>query len=70
MEIIKPGNTEQARKTLMFYCTNCGCVFSADNTEYSYGGSHCNTNYFKHPCPTCCHTVYAEEENLTYKIYK
>lgn len=61
MEIIKPGNIEQTLKVLTFHCTNCGCVFSANNTEYSYGGSQYNQPYYKHPCPTCSRIVYTEE---------
>ena len=61
MEIIKPGNLEQTLKTLVFCCTNCGCVFSADNTEYEYAGSQYNQPYYSHLCPTCGRKVYTED---------
>jgi hypothetical protein len=61
MEIITPGNTQIILKPKRFICSNCGCVFIADCTEYEYAGMQYNQPYYKCLCPTCCKYVYTEE---------
>ena len=34
MEIIKHGDPDKLKGTKYFICTECGCEFKADNTEY------------------------------------
>lgn len=61
MEIIQPGNLQTTLKPKRFICSNCGCVFIADCTEYEYAGMQYNQPYYKCLCPTCCKYVYTEE---------
>ena len=61
MEIITPGNLNKTPKPKRFMCSNCGCVFVANCTEYVYAGMQYNQPYYKCLCPTCCKYVYTEE---------
>ena len=61
MEIIKPGDVNKILKPKRFICPNCGCVFMADCTEYSYAGMQYNQPHYQCLCPTCCRNVYTEE---------
>lgn len=60
MEIIKVGDISRLKHIREFECEECGCVFLADGTEYSYAGMQFNTSYYKCECPTCGLFVYAE----------
>lgn len=35
MKIIKSGDLRKFKETKRFTCKHCGCVFEADNTEYT-----------------------------------
>lgn len=64
MEIIKFGNRDKAKPKKRFVCSNCGCEFIADNTEYQ---SASQIEFFhdgirrKCKCPCCQKMVYAHE---------
>jgi hypothetical protein len=59
MEIIKAGDLSLLKKPKTFECPYCGCVFKANNTEYTYSGSQYNISYYKCECPTCENMVNA-----------
>lgn len=61
MKIIKAGDLSTTLKPKRFICSNCGCVFTADCTEYEYAGMQYNQPYYKCLCPTCCKYVYTED---------
>lgn len=50
MRIIKEGST-----TKQFTCSNCGCIFECDASEYrrETGCTNINVTYYTAVCPTC-----------------
>ena len=61
MRIIKPGRIN--KRTKLFTCDNCGCVFEADENEYKYC-DYSTAMYYnsdaKCKCPSCGNDAYAE----------
>lgn len=61
MEILKHGNIKKL-EFQKFCCKECGCVFIADNTEYTNCIAEPYAHYdlieFSCICPTCGQTVY------------
>ena len=56
MEIIKPGNLNKLKQIMCFECRKCGCIFTADNTEYEIDDQY-NQEYYACKCPTCGNQV-------------
>lgn len=54
MEIIKQGDKEKARKKKLgirqFVCTDCDCVWTATNEEYTFGNQLDPGSYMDCPC--------------------
>lgn len=61
MEIIKAGDISRLKHIREFECEKCGCIFRADDTEYSYVGMQYNISYYGCDCPTCGSPVCTEE---------
>jgi len=63
MEILKQGNIQKIRRVKRFACKHCGCVFTADNTEYRpadyYSNMHDGIDATCE-CPCCKSTAYSE----------
>ena len=59
MKILKQGLTKEEtlkrlRKTRIFECSICGCVWEADNTEYKYQYyQKDNEEWYECKCPNC-----------------
>ena len=59
MKILKQGlSKEEAlrrlRKTRIFECSICGCVWEADNTEYKYQYDQREADeWYECKCPNC-----------------
>lgn len=58
MTIIVEGDLERLKQDKVFTCRYCGCIFEADNTEYSVETSLYNDTYYSCTCPTCENKVY------------
>ena len=63
MKVIKEGNLKRLKKTKRFECNKCGCIFEADQDEYSVGYQY-NEAYYMCTCPTCDCTVYLDERKV------
>lgn len=50
MQIIKPG--KKISTIRRFECTNCGCVFEADESEYKIVFNY-NESHARCKCPCC-----------------
>lgn len=59
-KIIIPGVRQD--KTKRFECSNCGCVFDADENDY-YENDSLITRMYAAYCPTCGYAVWKEEAN-------
>lgn len=59
MKIIKEGIIKHEPK--QFECPECGCVFEADENEYSRWNAPMNETYFVAICPCCGESVFAED---------
>lgn len=59
MKILKQGKIDNKPKK--FECSECGCVFEADDTEYSKWHAPMNETYFVAICPCCGESVFAED---------
>lgn len=70
MKIIKNGSKERMLDIRYFECINCGCVFEANNTEYSVGYEdyEYTVEYYYCECPFC-NTNTSRELTKT-EIYK
>ena len=51
MKIIKRGDLNRINKTKRFECNKCGCIFDADEGEYTVGTQY-NDTYYASKCPT------------------
>lgn len=51
MKIIKDGSKERMLHIRRFECWNCGCVFEADNSEYSE--AECDGGEYTYPYYYC-----------------
>nr|DAF94510.1 MAG TPA: Transcription initiation factor IIE, alpha FINGER, Transcription [Siphoviridae sp. ctTDf8] len=58
IKIIKPGKKPDTMRR--FECTNCGCVFTADEADYAVFDNYTTTDY-KATCPTCHRPVYSSD---------
>ena len=56
MEIIKPGDLDKLKQIKRFECRKCGCIFTADNTEYEIDDQY-SQEYYSCDCPTCGNQV-------------
>lgn len=55
MKIIQEGNPARLKQTHRFKCFNCGCVFEADNDEYTV--DHDDYMPLSHMGCPCCGTI-------------
>ena len=58
MEIIKPGDLSKLKKIKQFECGKCGCIFTADKSEYEVKCQcHSEDSFLEEcyvcKCPTC-----------------
>lgn len=53
MIVTKEGNLELLKKYVKFRCSDCGCEFIADNTEYSYEFNQHDGEVYNVKCPCC-----------------
>ena len=51
MEIIQHGKHEESKMVKTFRCSDCGCIFKADDTEYEYANRY--EDYYYCQCPDC-----------------
>lgn len=58
--IVKHGNPKVTVKK--FTCQNCGCIFVADQYDYSTYFDNRNETYIISDCPECGATVYNFED--------
>ncbi len=63
MKILREGVIPITTKR--FECSNCGCIFEADENEYEMVSNQMeflesNGASYKIICPTCGHTVYCK----------
>ena len=56
MEILEHGELTETYQFKIFKCTECGCKFKADNTEYEYANRY--ENYYYCECPHCLNIAY------------
>lgn len=64
MKLIKKGNLDLPHNPQIFKCKKCGCIFEADDHEYTYADFFANAHdgmYAKCKCPCCDNTVYLYE---------
>lgn len=54
MKILIPGHKEKVKKYKEFTCRDCGCVFLADQTEYTNVSDQNGSDVYA-DCP-CCET--------------
>ena len=57
MEIIKPGDLSKLKKIKQFECGKCGCIFTADKSEYEVECQY-DEEYIACKCPTCGNQVF------------
>ncbi len=50
MKIIKMGNPKQVKR---FACTECGCIFEAEEKEYDIIHGDCYSVRIECKCPCC-----------------
>jgi hypothetical protein len=60
IKIIKPGTIKELNKTRRFECWQCGCVFTADEADYTLFDNYITTEY-EATCPTCHQPVYSSK---------
>lgn len=53
MFIVKEGNLGRLVEEKTFECTACGCVFVANNTEYTKQIDYRNNTFAECECPCC-----------------
>lgn len=51
MEIIVPGSIPNTKER--FECTNCGCIFKCDASEYRFHPDQREGDWIDCNCPTC-----------------
>lgn len=63
MKILKQGNLSKLHKYKKFECSDCGCIFLADQTEYINCSNQREGSMFRIECPCCKRNVwnYSEE---------
>ena len=59
MKIIQEGDKAKLVKARRFTCRACGCVFEANETEYTVGNDYRNGALYSCQCPTCGRWAYA-----------
>lgn len=52
MKILIPGGENRTKKPKKFECLECGCIFVADNTEYTDESTEVGP-FFSINCPSC-----------------
>lgn len=68
MKIIKKGNLELLRRPLIFHCSTCGCVFEADNTEYTWTFSQREgCGWYSVECPYCKKKINVDDDKVEEK---
>lgn len=51
---MKKGNSDRINKKLTFSCENCGCIFTACNTDYKFQcNQYGNESWYEIKCPYC-----------------
>lgn len=51
MKIIEPGQIPKTEE--QFVCSNCGCIFKCDASEYEYHFDQREGDWIDYDCPTC-----------------
>lgn len=52
VKILKKGNLNRVNKKLTFSCENCGCIFTACNTDYKFQYGQ-GEGWYEIMCPYC-----------------
>lgn len=60
IKIVKRGVIPNLKKKRRFVCDYCGCVFTADEADYTLFDNYITTEY-EATCPTCHQPVYSSK---------
>lgn len=58
MNILRNGDLDRLKRIKRFICTDCGCIFEAEKTEYKNESNQRDGVQFSCKCPTCGKTCY------------
>lgn len=63
MKILKDGDLNRVRGIRRFECPRCGCIFEADNKEYTHEYSQREAcGWYSIQCPTCKWWITQEDD--------
>ena len=62
IRIIKDGSLKKINKTKRFVCSNCDCIFEADDSSYTTSFWR-NETYITTICPFCGESVSRDYED-------
>lgn len=58
IEIIKNGDPKKTDSFITFECENCGCVWKADHSDYTYNLTEWLQEMYTAHCPNCHETTW------------
>lgn len=53
IEIIKHGDPRKTDNFMLFQCENCGCIWKADHSDYTYTLTEWLQEVYTAYCPNC-----------------